>query len=189
MLRFLRTRRADRSARDPLAPKRSFRAFHRSEDGQAIAELALALPVLLLVVLGIVDFGRAVNYWNDENHVANLGARLAAVASWPTSCEEGTKKLETPTLVAYLKCQAYNDSPELISGGGSTGVQNGIAVCVSFPTKKEEVGQPVTVSVTANYAWLPFFKFAEPTTKLTGTATMRLEHIVPNSELTRGSSC
>ncbi len=169
--------------------KRLVHPFRQAENGQAVLELALCLPVLLVVVLGIVDFGRAVNYWNDQNHVANLGARFAAVDSWPESCEEGTRTVPTPTLVGYLKCQASNDSSELVNGGGSTGVQApGITVCVNAP--KPEVGQPVTVKVTSTYKWLPLLgsKFAEPTTTLTGTATMRLEQ-QPGSRLKEEPSC
>jgi hypothetical protein len=174
-----------------------FRTFCDSQDGQAVVELALAIPVLLIVVLGIADFGRAVNYWNDENHVANLGARYAAVGSWPSTCvrkENPTEEVSTTTLVAYIKCQAYRDSPELEEGvkpAGSSGVQGGITVCVSAP--KSEVGAPVTVKVTGKYKWLPYPKvlgggstFAETT--LTGTATMRLEQ-VPTANVTAGSSC
>lgn len=180
--------------------KRLLHTLRESEDGQAVVELALALPVLLIVVLGIVDFGRAVNYWNDENHLANIGARYAAVDSWPEECvekEPGSKEktISKPTLAQYLKCQASIDSTELTAGGGANGVQNGIKVCVSLPTSKLEVGQPVSVSVSAPYKWLPYPKvlggtFSFATSTLTGTATMRLERVPPSeSELTKGSSC
>jgi hypothetical protein len=171
--------------------KRLCHTRRASEDGQALVELALAVPVLLIVVLGIVDFGRAVNYWNDQTHIANLGARFAAVNSWPESCEEGGNTVATPTLVAYVKCQAYNDSPELKNGGGSSGVQGGITVCVTAP--KPEVGWPVTVTVTSKYKWLPYPKvlgggFTFLTSTLSGKATMRLEQ-VPKAQVTEGSSC
>jgi Flp pilus assembly protein TadG len=159
-----------------------------SEDGQAIVELAFALPILLVVVLGIVDFGRAVNYWNDETHVANLGARFAAVGSWPEKCKEtATREVPTPTLVAYLKCQAHIDSPELTEGGGAAGIQTPVTVCVSFPTTKDEVGQPVSVTIKSTYKWLPLLKIAASST-ITGTATMRLEREA-GSSVTSESQC
>jgi hypothetical protein len=170
--------------------RRLVRAFRESEDGQAVVELALALPVLLIIVLGIVDFGRAINYWNDQTHIANLGARYAATGSWPESCEEEGKPVATTTLVAYIKCQAFNDSPELTKGGGSSGIQGGIKVCVSAP--KPEIGQPVTVSVASEYKWLPYPKVlggsttSFATSKLVGKASMRLEQ-APTSQVTQGS--
>jgi len=170
--------------------KHIFRTLRESEDGQAVIELALALPVLLIVVLGIVDFGRAVNFWNDENHVANLAARYAAVGTLPSSGTCGGKS----TLTAYVECEAELDGPELAGGSaGTTGTQGKIAVCVSIPEPK--VGEPVTVKVTSKYSWLPAptvlgtsFKFAE--TSLSGSATMRLEQVpaqITNFRTTTGS--
>jgi Flp pilus assembly protein TadG len=75
-------RRPNRAGRNAL---RKLRCLGRAEDGQAMVELALALPILLIVIFGIVDFGRAINYWNDENSLANVGARIAAVGSIPSA--------------------------------------------------------------------------------------------------------
>ena len=48
-----------------------------------MVELAIALPVLLIVLLGIVEFGRALVYWNDTTQIASVGARWAIVNEWP----------------------------------------------------------------------------------------------------------
>ena len=53
------------------------------ESGQALVEFALVLPLLLLLVLGMVDFGKAYNYWNDTTHLTAEGARFAAVNRKP----------------------------------------------------------------------------------------------------------
>src|SRR5438270_4301801 len=121
-------------------------------------ELALAIPVLLIVVLGIVDFGRAVNYWNDENQLAEQGARFAAVGSLPASDPTCGSQA---TLASYLTCEANIDSPELKNGSGSSfGVHTypndasgGVSVCVSVPNNAP--GQEGTLKVTADYHWLP----------------------------------
>src|ERR687888_909114 len=55
----------------------------RDERGVALTEMALVLPLLLLLLLGMIDFGKAINYWLDETHLANEGARWAAVGNWP----------------------------------------------------------------------------------------------------------
>src|SRR5258708_5121697 len=112
--------------------KLKLRNLFDDQNGQAVAELALALPVLLLVVLAIVDFGRFMNYWNDENHVANLGARAAAVGSWP-QCNGTTQA----TLEAYIRCEAGLDSSNLSSGStNSNGVTTpgGVCISISVPT-------------------------------------------------------
>ena len=50
----------------------------RSE-GQALVEFALVLPILILLLVGIFDFGRAVYAFNTVNNAAREGVRLAIV--------------------------------------------------------------------------------------------------------------
>ncbi len=53
--------------------------------GAAAVEFALLLPVLLLVVFGIIDFGRALNAQITLTQAAREGARLAAEGQpWAT---------------------------------------------------------------------------------------------------------
>lgn len=47
--------------------------------GQALVEFALVLPILLVVVLGIVQFGVILNGYVSITHAAREGARMAAV--------------------------------------------------------------------------------------------------------------
>lgn len=54
-----------------------------SQRSQALIEFALISPVLLLLLFGIVDIGRAVFYYDALNHAAREGARVAARASSP----------------------------------------------------------------------------------------------------------
>lgn len=50
-----------------------------NQRGNAVVEFALVLPILLLVVFGITEFGRAWLTLNLMNTAAREGARLAAV--------------------------------------------------------------------------------------------------------------
>jgi Flp pilus assembly protein TadG len=54
-----------------------------SQRSQALIEFALISPVLLLLLFGIVDIGRAVFYYDTLNHAAREGARTAVRASNP----------------------------------------------------------------------------------------------------------
>ena len=54
-----------------------------SHDGVAMVEMALVMPLLLILVLGIMDFGKAFNYWNDSTHMAATAARFASVNNDP----------------------------------------------------------------------------------------------------------
>lgn len=52
-----------------------------ASDGAAAVELALLLPLLVLVVGGIVDFGFAFNAQIGLTHAAREGARVEAIGS------------------------------------------------------------------------------------------------------------
>ena len=189
MLRHSRPRTTAGSAPRRLITSRLAPLRRDSEGGQAVVELALALPILLVVVLGIVDFGRAINYWNDETHIANLAARYAAVGHLP----EGGTCGGSGTLATFTKCEAAIDSPELEKGStGTTGTQGSLNVCVSIP--KPTVGEPVEVKVSTQYSWLPLpkvlgGKYKLTTTGLSGSATMRLEQVPPAGFATTTSKC
>lgn len=55
------------------------RRDRRSERGQALVEFALILPLFVLLLVGILDFGRAIYAYNTVNNAARQGARLAVV--------------------------------------------------------------------------------------------------------------
>ena len=50
-----------------------------SSAGSSLAELALVLPIVLLLVLVTVDFGRAFFGWVTLNNMARVGANYAAL--------------------------------------------------------------------------------------------------------------
>lgn len=143
-----------RGQRQPLA----------GEQGQALVEFALVLPVLIMLVLGAVDFGRAFNYKNDITAMANTAARYAEVNSC-TPC--GNQSIEQ-----YVASTA--DSGELRSGSsGGFGIVSGVKVCFKFPdTSATGIGDSVTAIVTADYQWLPLFHFGKVT--IQSSETVRL---------------
>jgi Flp pilus assembly protein TadG len=58
---------------------RSPRDGRNRDRGAAAVEFALLLPLLLLLVFGIIDFGRAINAQITLTQAAREGARLAAL--------------------------------------------------------------------------------------------------------------
>lgn len=53
----------------------------RRQRSQALIEFALVSPLLLLLIFGTLDIGRAVFYYDTLNHAAREGARVAVRAS------------------------------------------------------------------------------------------------------------
>ncbi|MGC2239523.1 MAG: TadE family protein [Acidimicrobiia bacterium] len=49
------------------------------ERGAALVEFAVVMPFLILMILGIIEFGYFLGEFNDVRHGAREGARIAAV--------------------------------------------------------------------------------------------------------------
>jgi Flp pilus assembly protein TadG len=56
------------------------RAAFRSERGQSLAEFALVLPLLVLLLFGIIQFGVTFNHYITLTDAVRAGARKAAVS-------------------------------------------------------------------------------------------------------------
>ena len=52
---------------------------YRSEKGAALLEAAITLPIILLISVGIFEFGRAYQTWQVLTNAAREGARLAVI--------------------------------------------------------------------------------------------------------------
>jgi len=57
----------------------------KNSKGNSIVEFALILPLLVMMVFGIFQFGIAYNNWIALTHAAREGARLAAVGQYEES--------------------------------------------------------------------------------------------------------
>lgn len=132
------------------------------ESGVVAIEFALVLPLILMVLFAILDFGQVFNNVNDANQIAATGARLAAVDGKPSAT----------SLQTYLKSQ-----------GDTQALRNHIAVCISFPTNNAtgtsgQVGDPVKVRVTAPFKLVKLL--GGSTVQLHGEAINRLERTPSN---------
>lgn len=57
----------------------ALRGWKKNSRGQAILETALAIPLILLVIMGIVELGRMMFIYDQVTNAAREGARWAAV--------------------------------------------------------------------------------------------------------------
>ncbi len=153
------------SALTGTSGRRALRRRARAEDGLALVEFALLMPVLALLLFGLLDFGKAFNYWIDETHLANTGARWAVVNKNPNT---------SGTLQQYIRSQAT--TPELRDGGTSS-VTGPLSVCITFPSGTSNVGDPVKVTVETTYNWMGLIadRISVASSTIRGSATMRLE--------------
>ena len=64
-------------------PKSLFRRLVRSRKGSVMVETALMITILLVLMFGIIDLGRALFTANNLTSAAREGARFAAVSDLP----------------------------------------------------------------------------------------------------------
>jgi len=155
----------------------------RQERGQALAEFAVVVPVLMLIIVGIFTFGRYENYSSQETQLAAEAARWAAVNSNPAG---------TGSLQAYVQQQTTGGLQSV-----SSDVTSAAAVYLYYPTDATcstagAIGCEVRACVTATVALLPMLGSVTSAT-IAQTATMRIEqaasHWSPDSLTTVPSQC
>lgn len=121
---------------------------HRDR-GAAAVEFALVVPVLLILVLGIVEFGRAYNIQTTLSSAAREGVRVMALQSSPSEAKTATRNAAAPAVVLADAQIAVSPSSCLVTGA------------------------PTSATVTVTYP-MPFItNFFGPTITLTGKGVMR----------------
>jgi len=68
--------------------KRITRRTGKKEGGQSLVEFALVLPIFLLILFAIVDFGMAFHAWITVTNSAREGARVGAVRASAADIEQ-----------------------------------------------------------------------------------------------------
>jgi Flp pilus assembly protein TadG len=125
------------------------------EQGSALVEFALVLPMLLLLTTGILVFGVAMNNYMQLTNAVSIGARTMAVNAGLTldPCALGASAITTaaPNLNAAsltynftLNGTAYNNQSTCSSGSSTTGAAGNLA---SGTTVTVNATYPLNLSV------------------------------------------
>jgi Flp pilus assembly protein TadG len=120
---------------------KTLRSRVRSQRGAELIEFALVLPLLLLVVLGIVDFGFLFQRMEVVTNAAREGARLGVLPSYTSTdaCNRVLNYMQTGGLTTSASCPTSgSDNPQIvvnqsypisIAGGGTV---TGTRVAVTY---------------------------------------------------------
>jgi Flp pilus assembly protein TadG len=140
---------ADKNVAGATAPVRSpggsrFMRRSKGERGASLVEFALVLPVLVVLVFGIIDFGFAFNSYIEVRSGAREGARLAAVNNGCSATSGGCTASDTAE-----RDDLIADTRERITGladaadvgvnisfpdaGAAKNAGNNVAVCLVYP--------------------------------------------------------
>ncbi len=111
------------------------RSLRRAQDGQALVELALVLPLLLLLVLGIIQFGILFNNYLTLTDAVRAGARQAAVSRTVTNPVAATEsRIKGSAAGLDTSDLAITVTPRDPSDGSATWVQGGdVTVKATYP--------------------------------------------------------
>lgn len=82
--------------------RRRLELLVRSEDGQALVEFALVIPMLLLLMLGLVEFSRAWNAQQVLTDIARESLRGAVVANSSYSQDEMRRRIDDALVRASM---------------------------------------------------------------------------------------
>lgn len=124
--------------------------MRKRQRGQAMTEFALLIPVMIMLVLGIIEFGRAFYYYSSIANAAREGARYGVVHA---ADQDGIRAAAVSNAVGLGLTFSNIDAQCLPSG-----------ICA--------FGNQVRVTVTYNFTSVaPLI----PSFTMNRTATMRIE--------------
>ena len=138
----------------------------KSERGAALLEAAITIPMLLLVSVGIFEFGRAYQTWQILTNAAREGARMAVLS-------------DTSNGDINARVTQYMTDGQLSAANSATiGVNRSAVLDVN--------GRSVSASdVTIDYPFSfivlqPVARLVAPTTSLGGAVVMHAEAVMRN---------
>ena len=141
----------------------------RREGGSTIVEAAFAIPIFILVLLGLVDIGLGVFQTSQATSGASDGARVAII--WPT------ESTQLPAHFAKVRSavrgrlvgQTIPDSDITISCSTPTGTAISCSSASLNPQRDR-------VTVTVKWRWRPvsFVGATLPVQDISGTTTMAI---------------
>lgn len=127
--------------------------------GQALVEFVIIVPLLILLLVAAVDFGRGFLGWLTINNMARVGANYAAMNpdGWPTN---PTKQATYASLIdansGLLNCTLENASPTPVFGatrnpGDLVRVDLDCDFTPATPLISLVIGSPISLSASSTF--------------------------------------
>jgi len=186
------------SPKQSLPKLRQIASSLRNTEGAEIAEAAVVLPLLFMLLLGIVWFGRAFNIYSTIQQAAQQGAITAARATCG-SCASGnafpTDLTVTNAVVAVMQASSLDPTqiklsspapipcplpPPATAGAGCTSTIDNITICRNVQLNPG-AGQPIQCGSLVSFQYpyqfyLPFTSLNMQLINLSAQAQSRMEN-------------
>jgi hypothetical protein len=148
------------SSSTPTAADRTRPWPRRPSRGQAIVEFVIVVPLILLLLLATIDFGRAFLGWVTLNNMARVGANYAALhaSAWGTP-GNATQQAEYAALIDanknFINCD-YTTPPAPIFGatqdpGDQVRVTLTCGYAISTPFVQAVLGSVVALRASSSF--------------------------------------
>lgn len=129
---------------------------HNIRHGQSLIEFALILPIILVLIIGFVDLGRAVFYYSSLSNAVRESTRYAITQRNPDEEDIKDKVLE----YAF----ALHNTPNPLAKGD---------IIITYPTV--ENNKNITISIQATFTFVPITPLIAPNgIDLVAQSTMRI---------------
>ena len=161
----------------------------RRSAGQALVETALVLPLFLILLLGIVDTGRAIWATTSLASAAREAARFAIVhgGAWSTQCPVGPPSPDNIIPAASSACPYPSPSKQSIIDAVAAAAPAGgsnltVTVCYgsgcvgNTDTTDNSRGHEITVTVSSDVSLIVPSLLGRSSFHLTGSSTMVVNH-------------
>ena len=132
--------------------------LRRNERGAALIETAITIPIVLLISVGIFEFGRAYQTWQVLTNAAREGARISVLTDKTNADVEGAVR-------NYMKAgrlPGYSSAGVVIDRAVPMGTDTASRITVNYPfsfivlngvaklvTKGSTAGKPLTMQSVA----------------------------------------
>lgn len=137
--------------------------MRRSEEGQSLVEFALTVPILLLLMIGAIDVGRAFQAYTSLGNAVREAARDAAVHGADASSPWGPTANDANVTTAVR--------------GRIAGIRTqDVAVTSSWPGGSNAQGQEVIVSATYTFRPIALAFLGGVSTPMSATTRARIQN-------------
>lgn len=153
----------------------------RRQRGQALVETALVLPILLIMIIGLFDVGRAVFAYNTATNAAREAARLAIVNQDGTRIQQRAADLAFNTPMDSFNVAFYKPGANTMStsnadkclGTQASPITIGCVAVVTFQTSFRAI-TPLIGSIVGPFT-------------MSARSELAVEFVCPNATIAAGS--
>ena len=97
----------------------------RSEKGQAMVEFALVVPLLVMLLFGIIDFGRIFHTYLAIDHASREAARVASIGESDATI--------VSTAVTNAASVSLKSGQVSVSPGGTKSSGSDVTITITYP--------------------------------------------------------